>query len=273
MPKAESSTMADTWFAVLEERRRLACEIHDTLAQAFAGILLHLESVPETGAAGGQSVSDSVERLARVKHLAKCGLEDSRRMLLGLRPKSLDGISLAGALKVLAHCSAREWRIVCKFRFIGQATGLPPDVQDEFCRIAQEALCNVRKHSRATSVSIILNCKPNIVALTIEDNGQGFVDKRPKTASEGFGLSSMRDRAIRIGGSMEISSAARRGTKVRVRVLLPTRSVLTDTCENQGSNLLFSSSAVASLSPQRQCLRLGRYGLHFRQPHGVLTFD
>jgi signal transduction histidine kinase len=134
MPKAESSTSADTWFGVLEERRRLACEIHDTLAQAFAGILLHLESVTETGMAGGQSGSDSVERLARVKHLAKCGLEDSRRMLLGLRPKSLDGSSLVEALKTLAQRCAGEWRIVGKFRFIGQETGLLPNVQDEFYR-------------------------------------------------------------------------------------------------------------------------------------------
>src|SRR5882757_10114982 len=89
MPTEESSTTAAAWFAVLEERHRMACEIHDTLAQAFAGILLHLEAVPETVAAGGQLGSDSVERLARAKQLAKCGLEDSRRMLLGLRPKSL----------------------------------------------------------------------------------------------------------------------------------------------------------------------------------------
>jgi signal transduction histidine kinase len=221
MPTAESSAIAATWFAVLEERRRLACEIHDTLAQAFAGILLQLESVPETVAAGGQLGSDSAERLTRVKHLAKCGLEDSRRMLLGLRPKSLDGTSLAGALKALAQRCAGEWRMVCKFRFIGQETGLSPDVQDEFYRIAQEALCNVRKHSRATSVSIILICKPNIVALTVKDNGQGFVDHRPKATSEGFGLCSMRERALRIGGSMDISTAPRRGTEVRVRVLLP----------------------------------------------------
>ena len=213
--------MEATWFAVLEERHRLACEIHDTLAQAFAGILLQLEAVPETVAAGRQLGSDSVERLARVKHLAKCGLEDSRRMLLGLRPKSLDGTSLAGALKALARRYAGEWRIVCKFRIIGQETGLSPDLQDEFYRIAQEALCNVRKHSGATSVSILLSCKPNLVALTIKDNGQGFVDKCPTTASGGFGLSSMRDRAIRIGGSMDISTAPQRGTEIRVRVLLP----------------------------------------------------
>jgi signal transduction histidine kinase len=221
IPTARSSTKADAWFAVMEERRRLAREIHDTLAQAFAGILLHLETVPETVAAGRQLGSDSLERLAYVKHLAKCGLEDSRRMLLGLRPKPLEGTSLAQALKELAQRCAGEWRIVCKFCFIGQETRLSPDVQDELYRIAQEALCNARKHSQATSVSILLSCDANMIALTIKDNGKGFVGKNPRTASEGFGLSSMRERALRIGGSMDISSAPQRGTEVKVRVLLP----------------------------------------------------
>jgi signal transduction histidine kinase len=221
LPTGRSSTKAAMWFAVMEERRRLAREIHDTLAQAFAGILLHLETVPETVAAGGRFGSDSFERLALVKHLAKCGLEDSRRMLLGLRPKSLEGTSLERALQELAQRCADEWRIVCKFRFIGQETCLSPDVQDEFYRITQEALCNARKHSRATSVSILLSCDAKVIALTIKDNGKGFVDKNPQTASEGFGLSSMRERAMRIGGRMEISSAPRRGTEINVRVLLP----------------------------------------------------
>src|SRR5258708_24366565 len=201
MPTAGSSEMAAKRFAVIEERIRLACEIHDTLAQAFAGILLQLEAIPERGDAGGQSGSHSVERLARVKHLAKSGLEDSRRMLLGLRPKSLDGTSLVEALKALAQRWAGEGRMECTFRSIGRETNPPTDVQDEFYRIAQEALCNVRKHSRATSVSILLICESNMIALTIKDNGQGFADKRPKTASEGFGLSLMRERALRIGGS------------------------------------------------------------------------
>jgi two-component system sensor histidine kinase/response regulator len=221
VPTAESSTMADTWSAVMEERRRLASEIHDTLAQAFAGILLHLESVPETVSAGGQPGSDPARRLARARQLAKCGLEDSRRMLLGLRPRSLDGTSLAVALKALAQRCANDWRIVCRFRSVGRETNLPTDIQDEFYRITQEALCNVRKHSRATSVSILLICEPNLIALTIKDNGQGFADRPTKAASEGFGLSLMRERALRIGGSMDISSAPRSGTEVRVRVLLP----------------------------------------------------
>lgn len=205
----------------MEERTRLACEIHDTLAQAFAGILLQLEAVPEAVAAGGQLGSDPARRLAHAKNLAKRGLEDSRRMLLGLRPKSLDDASLVGALKALAQRCSSEWRIICKFRFIGRETDISPDIQDEFYRIAQEALCNVRKHARATSVSILLICESGMIALTIRDNGQGFEARRTETAQEGFGLSSMRERAIRIGGSMDISSAPRGGTEVRVRVLLP----------------------------------------------------
>ena len=221
MPTAGSSEMAAKRFAVIEERIRLACEIHDTLAQAFAGILLQLEAIPERADVGGQLGSYSAERLARAKHLAKSGLEDSRRMLLGLRPKSLDGTSLVGALKALAQRCAGEWRIVCKFRFIGHKTDISPDIQDEFYRIAQEALRNVRKHARATSVSILLTCESDMIALTIRDNGQGFEAKRPKADREGFGLSSMRERALRIGGSMDISSAPRGGTEVRVRVLFP----------------------------------------------------
>ena len=221
MPLAGSSEMSAMRFAVMEERIRLACEIHDTLAQAFAGILLQLEAIPERGDAGGQSGSHSVERLTRVKHLAKSGLEDSRRMLLGLRPKSLDGGSLVRALKALAERCADEWRIVCKFRFVEQKTDISPDIQDEFYRIAQEALRNVRKHARATSVSILLTCESDMIALTIRDNGQGFEAKRPNADPEGFGLSSMRERALRIGGSMDISSAPGGGTEVRVRVLFP----------------------------------------------------
>src|SRR6266404_132769 len=175
MPMAENSTMVATWSAVLEERRRLAREIHDTLAQAFIGILLHLESVPAVGKPG----SDSAKRLAHAKHLAKCGLEDSRRMLLGLRPKDLDGTSLAGGLKALADRHALEWGIACKFRAIGDEANLPTDVQAELYRVAQEALCNVRKHSRATLVSIFLNWGAATISLTIRDNGQGFSARRP----------------------------------------------------------------------------------------------
>jgi signal transduction histidine kinase len=216
-PTPGSSAMAATWSAVLEERHRLACEIHDTLAQAFVGILLHLESVPETPATGPQLGSDLAGRLAHAKHLAKSGLEDSRRMLLGLRPESLDGNSLVEALRALARRCAREWRIACRFRFNGEEAKLPPNVEDELYRISQEALCNVRKHSRATAVSFTLSFEANTISLIIKDNGQGFEAKCPQTTTGGFGLSSMRARALRVGADMDVFSSPRRGTEIRVR--------------------------------------------------------
>jgi len=83
---------------------------------------------------------------------------------------------------------------------------------------AQEALCNARKHSRATLVSIFLNWGADTISLTISDNGQGFLARRPKAAMEGFGLSSMRERALRIGGTIDICSTPRRGTEVRLKM-------------------------------------------------------
>jgi|ERR1700722_3659451 len=216
VPAARSSTMAATWFAVMEERNRLAAEIHDTLAQAFAGILLQLESVPQIVAAGGQLGSDSDERLTRAKHLAKSGLEDSRRMLLGLRPKALDGASLTVALKALAQRCASDWRIVCKVRFFGRETNPPNDIQDEFYRIAQEALTNAGKHARANSVWVGLAFTGQQVVLTIRDDGVGLMKSASAQPGRSYGLTTMRERARRIGAQLEIESPEDGGTSVRV---------------------------------------------------------
>jgi signal transduction histidine kinase len=218
LPAAAHSNMEAACVAVMEERDRLANEIHDTLAQAFVGILLHLEAVPDAGGMGQRLGSDWAERLARAKHLARCGLDDTRRILLGLRPRDLDGTSLAGGLKVLADRYALEWGIACKFRTAGHEADLPSIVQDELYRVAQEAICNVRKHSRATLVCIFLNWGPDRISLIISDNGQGFSGKKPKSAMGGFGLSSMRERALRIGSTIDICSAPGRGTEVRLEI-------------------------------------------------------
>src|SRR5207244_8106450 len=114
--------------AVLAERRRLAGEIHDTLAQEFAGILLHLEAVrkPE-----GIESSITSECLARVRELAKSGLEDTRRMLMALRPKPLDGATLSDALQKLAERFSSDWGMICKFRAEGPAPELPVEFTRE----------------------------------------------------------------------------------------------------------------------------------------------
>src|SRR6266850_2870288 len=154
---------------VIEERNRMAGEIHDTLAQEFAGILLHLEA-----ASGFDGAVNASECLAKARELAKCGLEDARRMLLGLRPKSLEGAHLCDALSVLAERFSRDCGINCTFGASGRSHKLSEEIENELYRVAQEALCNVRKHSRAGSVAILLSYKTGGVMLAIKDNGQGF---------------------------------------------------------------------------------------------------
>jgi signal transduction histidine kinase len=201
--------------AVVEERNRLAREIHDTLVQEFAGILLHLEAVN-----GSDETVNLSECLARVRDLAKCGLEDARRMLLGLRPKSLEGAHLSDALDQLAERFSRDCGIQCSFNFSGRPHKLTAEIENELYRVAQEALCNVRKHSRAASVSILLSYKSGTVMLAIKDNGHGFSIKQPQAGANGFGLPTMCDRASRLGGRMDINTGQGTGTELRMSVPL-----------------------------------------------------
>lgn len=198
----------------------MAREIHDTLAQQFAGILLNLE------AANAQRLDDSEppnlsKYLARARDLAKSGLEDTRRMLLDLRPKALEGTPLCDALRELADNFSGDYGIACSFYSSGQRHNLTQQIQNELYRVAQEALCNVRKHSRARSVSICLTYGARDVLLAIKDDGQGFVPKKREGGAQGFGLSMMRERANRLGGTVNINTAPGTGTEITVRVPLP----------------------------------------------------
>lgn len=204
--------------AVIEERNRLAREIHDTLAQGFAGILLHLEAAHGSDKTARQNAA---ECLARARELAKSGLEDARRMLLGLRPKSLEGARLPDALRQLAERFSRECGIQCTFHMNGRMHKLREDVEDELYRVVQEALCNARKHSRARSVSILLSYKSGGVVLAIRDNGQGFAMTEHRAGTHGFGLPTMCDRARRLGGKMDINTAPGTGTELKMTVPLP----------------------------------------------------
>lgn len=201
--------------AVIEERNRLGREIHDTLVQEFAGILLHLEA-----ANGSDEAVDVSECLARVRELAKCGLEDARRMLLGLRPKSLEDANLSDALGQLAERFSHDCGIYCTFNLSGRPNKLTEEIENELYRVAQEALCNVRKHSRAACVSILLSYTAGTVILAIKDNGQGFVTKQTQVGANGFGLPTMCDRASRLGGRMDINSGQGTGTEIRMSVPL-----------------------------------------------------
>jgi signal transduction histidine kinase len=203
--------------AVLEERSRLAREIHDTLTQEFAGILLHLEAAE---ALGDTRWPLSSEYMSRARELAKGGLEDSRRMLLSLRPKSLEGATLTEALRQLVEPFSKGG-IACRFRASGNVGDVPEQIQDELYRVAQEALCNVRKHSCASSVSLSLGYEPGLVVLRIKDDGKGFSSINPQPTCHGYGLTTMRERAYRLGGTIGINAAPGKGTEVVIGVPLP----------------------------------------------------
>jgi signal transduction histidine kinase len=219
-PASHLRQIVETTFcsAVIEERNRMAREIHDTLAQEFAGILLHLEAVNGLGAS--ENASDC---LARARELAKRGLEDARRMLLGLRPKALEGTHLSDALHQLGQRFSRDCGINCTFSASGRSHKLPQDIENELYRVAQEALCNVREHSRASAVSILLSYTSAGVVLAIKDNGKGFAMKQPEPGAHGFGVPVMCERANRLRGRMDINSGQGTGTEIRMSVPLPAK--------------------------------------------------
>jgi signal transduction histidine kinase len=203
--------------AVTEERNRLAREIHDTLAQAFAGIVLHSEAL---GTSLAVSKKRSVNALSKIQKLARSGLEEARRSVQALRPKALEGSTLSEALKQAGKRLAGGGRLSCHFRQQGETRMLSPEAQNELFRVAQEALTNISKHAQAKSVWINLTFTARQVALTIRDNGVGLAATTATEPKRGYGLGTMRERAQRIGGQLEVESPKSGGTSIRVRVPL-----------------------------------------------------
>ncbi|MDB6039011.1 MAG: domain S-box protein [Verrucomicrobiales bacterium] len=203
--------------AVTEERNRLAREIHDTLAQAFAGIVLHSEAL---GTSLAVSKRRSAKALSQIQKLARSGLDEARRSVQALRPKALAGSTISEALKQAAKRLAEGGTLSCHFRQRGEAQILSLESQNELFRIAQEALTNVSKHAQAKSVWINLAFTAREVALTIRDNGVGLTATTATEPKRSFGLATMRERAQRIGGELEIKSPKNGGMSVRVQVPL-----------------------------------------------------
>ena len=202
--------------AVSEERNRLAREIHDSLVQAFAGILLHTEAL------GVSLVADnprSKRAYLQIQKLARTGLDEARRSVKALRPKALEGSTLSEALQQAVEQLSEANLFGC-FSQRGAALKLSGEVQAALFRIAQEALTNIRKHARATSVWISLEFKSRQVVLTIQDDGIGLAAANPAKCERGFGLATMRERAQRIGGELEIGSPVIGGSMICVRVPL-----------------------------------------------------
>jgi PAS domain S-box-containing protein len=203
--------------AVTEERNRLAREIHDTLAQAFAGIVLHSEAL---GGSLGVNKQRSAKSLSHIQKLARLGLDEARRSVQALRPKALEGSTLSEALEQATKRLSDGAKLSCNFKQQGETRMLSTEAQNELFRIAQEAMTNVTKHSHAKSVWINLEFDAKHVILTVRDDGVGFAATNSTERKRGYGLVTMRERAQRIGGRLEIENPDNGGTTIRVLVSL-----------------------------------------------------
>jgi predicted ATPase/signal transduction histidine kinase len=203
--------------AVLEERNRLAGEIHDSLAQFFTGISMQLGAAKEVFKAGSGNILSYLERAS---DLAQFGLSEARRSAFSLQPTIIEESGLIEALQKLVERSNIPGRLRCNFHSTGvPEESLPPSVQQDLLRIAQEAMSNAVRHARPTVISVNLRCNPPHIVLEVIDNGSGMADSQA-ASREGFGFSNMRARAENIGAQLEVRTASGRGTTVVVQVAM-----------------------------------------------------
>ena len=203
--------------AVLEERHRLARELHDSVTQSLYSLTLFAEAGRRL--AGSGELEQLTDYLVELGQTAQQALKEMRLLVYQLRPAALDTEGLIGALQ--QRLDAVEKRTGVEARLILDGIiELPPSLEEELYHLSQEALNNALKHAAATSVTVRFASDGESIDLEIEDNGRGF---NPEMVSQsgGMGLVGMREREERLGGSLAILSSPGNGTKVKVSTRLP----------------------------------------------------
>lgn len=197
----------------LDERQRMAREIHDTVAQGLTGVITQLE-------AANQIKGDSAEQqrhLDNAARLARESLGEARRSVQAILPIPLENGRLPEALADVAN----QWSALNEVRVQVTTTGavqwLHPEVEVTLLRVAQEALANVAKHAGASRVVLTLSFMEDMVTLDVRDDGIGF-SQMEKADNGGFGLTAMRQRVARLAGTVEIESEPGAGTAISVTV-------------------------------------------------------
>jgi signal transduction histidine kinase/PAS domain-containing protein len=208
---AEQSKQA----AIYSERNRLAGEIHDTLAQAFTGISLQL-GVAKWLLEKDPSKIEPI--LDRINDIAQSGLAEARRSVWEIYPTAQKYANLAE--KLSQHIenvkqTTHDHSLQIKFQILGTAYQVAAIIGYNLLKIAQEAIVNVLKHSKARTLSITLTYTSSLVSLKVVDNGCGF---QPSTDNGGFGILSMSERSDRLGGQLSISSILGQGTEILVEI-------------------------------------------------------
>ena len=202
--------------AVLEERNRMARDIHDTLAQGFTGVIVQLEAAEDAISRGWRKEAD--DHLRRVGELARRSLSEARRSVHALRPQALQEHNFWDALKGIIKNTTVGTALHTKFEAQGKMPELPRSWEENLLHIGQEALTNTLKYAHAQNFRARLSCNGKGVRLELRDDGDGF---KVKDRHDGVGLLGMRERVEQMGGTLDIKSLRGKGTNIVV--VLPSR--------------------------------------------------
>ncbi|TQM84546.1 signal transduction histidine kinase [Saccharothrix saharensis] len=202
---------------VLDERQRMAREIHDTLAQGLAGILTQLQAAEQASA---EPVT-SRRHVANAMELARESLAEARRTVHAVGPSALAEARLPDAIGDVARRWSEVNRVEAVLTTTGDARPMHTDVEVALLRTAQEALTNVAKHARAGRVALTLSYMEDLVTLDVLDDGVGFAPDAKRAGGSpdgGFGLAGMRQRVQRLAGRLDVESEPGGGTAITVTV-------------------------------------------------------
>lgn len=198
--------------AVLEERQRLARELHDSVTQSLYSVTLLAATVQRAATIGDTSTTEA--HAGRLGEIAQQALKEMRLLLYELRPPVLKEEGLFAALQ--SRLDAVEGRAGIETKLLVESEiELPIAIQEAFYRIALEALNNALKHAAATAVTVRVDTHDEQARLMVEDNGRGF-DPKAVRDTGGMGLETMHERAKKLGGTMAIQSSPGKGTIISV---------------------------------------------------------
>ena len=214
---AEQSRQA----AILEERNRMARDIHDTLAQGFTGVIVQLEAVEDAIACCRRKEAN--EHLQRASELARQSLNEARRSVHALRPQALQRGNFWEALKGIVKNTTAGTTLHTRFELRGKLRELPLVWEENLLHIGQEALTNALKYARPRNFETRLICNTKELRLELRDDGGGF---KINGRHDGFGLAGMRERVEQMGGQLKVTSSRGKGTKVIVTLPYNHESVL-----------------------------------------------
>jgi len=200
--------------SIVEERNRLARELHDSVSQKLFGLVLSAEAAATLLDRDGAEARAELERL---QGLAQEAMEELRSLVFELRPPALESEGLAAALRKHVDVLRRVYRREITVEVAGTPRRAP-ELEREVFRIAQEALQNALRHAEAGALGLELAAADGLLELTVRDDGVGFDPEAPGIRSRRLGLTSMEERAEAIGGTLRIESRPGAGTVVRLQV-------------------------------------------------------